>query len=70
MFAIADGFLIYMLLWIIKALYNNITEEQGRDSLSGETLHFMNTVNTKVLHEYDVFGNTFNAINTEPLFFS
>lgn len=70
LFALSDAVLIYFMLWIMRALYNNITKEHGRDSLSGEALHFMNVVNTKVLNEYDVWDNTFGAINTEPLFLS
>jgi len=38
----------------MKALYSNLKKENGRDSLSGEAIHFMDTVNNKVLNEYDV----------------
>lgn len=70
MFALSDAFLIYMILWIMRAIYDNLKKEQGRDSLSGETIYFMDTVNNKVLNEYDVWGNTFGAIKTEPVFMS
>lgn len=70
LFALSDAALIALILWIMKALYSNLKKENGRDSLSGEAIHFMDTVNNKVLNEYDVWGNTFGAIKTEPLFLS
>lgn len=70
MFALGDAVFIFILLGIIKAIFDNLVAENGRDSFSGEALYFMDTVNDKVLNEYDVWNNTLGAINTEPLFLS
>lgn len=70
LFALGDAVFVFILLGIIKAIFENLKQENGRDSLSGEALHFMDTVNNKVLNEYNVWDNTFGAINTEPLFLS
>jgi hypothetical protein len=70
LFALGDAVFVFILLGIIKAIFENLKQENGRDSLSGEALHFMDTVNNKVLNEYNVWENTFGAINTEPLFLS
>lgn len=70
MFALGDAVFIFILLGIIREIFKNLSKEQGRDSMSGEMLHFMTTVNTKVLNEYNIWDNTFGAIRTEPLFLS
>lgn len=54
MFALGDAVFIFILLGIIKAIFDNLVAENGRDSFSGEALYFMDTVNDKVLNEYDV----------------
>ena len=44
--------------------------DDERGTVSGELKAFMGTVNTKILREFDVWDNTFGALNTEPVFLS
>lgn len=67
LFALGDAVFILILLGIMREIFRNLMKDNGRDSVSGELLYFMDTVNTKVLNEYDVWDNTLGAINTEPL---
>ena len=67
LFALGDAVFIFILLGIMREIFGNLVKENGRDSVSGELLYFMDTVNTKVLNEYNVWDNTLGAINTEPL---
>ena len=51
----------------MREIYKWLTEEQGRGTVSGELINFMGVVNEKVFREYNVWENTFKALNTEPL---
>lgn len=68
LFALGDGLFIWLMFMMMRAIWQNISEEQDRGSFSGELVNFMQNVNEKVYNEYDLLKNTFFAIQTEPLF--
>ena len=66
-FGFVDAGLLFLILGIMREIYKWLTEEQGRGTVSGELINFMGVVNEKVFREYNVWENTFKALNTEPL---
>jgi hypothetical protein len=70
MFALADGVFLFIMLAILKALFDNYIKDNGTDGVDGELIKFMSVVEKKVLNEYNVYNNTLGAINTEPVFLS
>ncbi len=54
LYAIGDSVLIFMILGIMRAIYDSMKDSTERGTFSGETVAFMDTVNTKVLNEYNL----------------
>lgn len=46
-----NGLLMMLIFGMISALLAGIIEENGTDGISGSTLEFINSANTKVLNE-------------------
>ena len=70
LYAIGDSVLIYMILSIMRAIYDSMKDSTERGTFSGETVAFMDAVNTKVLNEYNLWNNTFGALSSEPAWLS
>jgi hypothetical protein len=43
-----------MILGIMRAIYDSMKDSTERGTFSGETVAFMDAVNTKVLNEYNL----------------
>lgn len=65
MYALGDAFGILILLWIMRAIYDNIKGDGKRDTLGKEVIHFMDTVNDKMITEANILRNTFGALDTD-----
>ena len=61
---------MFLILGIMREIWAWLSEEQGRGTVSGELVNFMGTVNEKVYREFNVWENTFGALNTEPLWYN
>lgn len=70
LYAIGDSVLIFMILGIMRAIYDSMKDSTERGTFSGETVAFMDAVNTKVLNEYNLWNNTFGALSSEPAWLS
>ena len=69
-FAMVDGLMLFLLLGLLKAMFDALVAENGTEGLSGNLLKFSAAVNTKVLNEYNVYNSTLGAVNSEPVFMS
>ena len=70
LYGLADGLLMMLIFGMISALLAGIIEENGTDGISGSTLEFINSANTKVLNESNLWSNTFGALRSEPAFWT
>lgn len=70
LYGLADGFLMMLIFKLLKKLYDGFIDENGTEGLSGETIRFMSSVNSKVLNEANLWDNTFGALRSTPAFWS
>jgi len=68
LFALSDGFLIFMLFAMIKAIIDAFRDENGDEGLTGYTLRMASAIDNKILNEYNILNSTFGSINSEPVF--
>lgn len=69
-FGLADGLLMMLLFGIIAKLLAAWIEENGTDGVDGQTIAFIDSVNTRISRESNVPLNTFGALNNTPAFWS